>query len=41
MRAVARVDAQGLYLEDVLIEDGAQLPEGCVERPPDGFHHPR
>jgi hypothetical protein len=41
-RAVARVDVQGLYVEDVLLEDGAALPEGCIEeRPPEGFHAPK
>jgi hypothetical protein len=42
MRAVTKIDAQGLYLEDVLLEDGEALPEGCIEsRPPEGFHRPR
>ena len=42
MRVVARVDAAGRFVEDVLLEDGEALPEGCVEtRPQDGFHVPR
>jgi hypothetical protein len=32
MRTVAKVDAQGLFVEDVLLEDDAQLPEGCIEQ---------
>jgi hypothetical protein len=44
MRVVSRVDgaAEGLYVEDVLLEDGAPLPQGCVEsRPPGGFYAPK
>lgn len=42
MRVVARIDAQGTFVEDVLLEDGAALPEGTVDtRPPEGFHRPR
>jgi hypothetical protein len=42
MSVVAKVDAQGMYLEDVLLEHGEPTPEGCVEtRPPEGFHRPR
>ena len=42
MRIVARVDESGLFVEDVLVEDNAALPAGCVEaRPPAGFHLPR
>ena len=38
MRVVSRVDgaAEGLYVEDVLLEDGAPLPQGCVESRPPG-----
>jgi hypothetical protein len=42
MRMVAKVDAQGHFLEDVLLEDGASLPAGCIEsRPPEGFYSPK
>ncbi len=42
MRVVSRLDANGLFAEDVLLEDGQDLPAGCVEeRPPEGFHAPR
>jgi hypothetical protein len=41
-RLVAKVDTQGYFLEDVLLEDGAPLPASCIEsRPPAGFHSPR
>ena len=41
MRVVSRV-RDGLFIEDVLLEDDAPLPEGCIEsRPPEGFHSPR
>jgi hypothetical protein len=42
MRVVARIDEQNFFQEDVLLEDGAQLPEDCIEeRPPEGFHAPK
>jgi hypothetical protein len=42
MRAVAKIDAQGFFIEDVLLEDGAPLPVGCVEdRPPEGLYFPK
>ncbi len=42
MRVVARIDQQGNFLEDVLLEDGEPMPEGCVEeRPPEGLHSPK
>ena len=42
MRPVSRVDAQGFYVEDVLLGDGEAVPEDCVgERPRDGFHAPK
>lgn len=42
MRVVIRVNAQGEYVEDVLLEDGKPTPRGCIEeRPAEGFHSPR
>jgi hypothetical protein len=42
MRVVAKVDAQGSFVSDVLLEDGAPLPPGCIEsRPPEGFYSPK
>jgi hypothetical protein len=42
MRSVSKVDAAGVFVTDVLLEDGQVLPSGCVEeRPPEGFHAPK
>jgi hypothetical protein len=42
MKMVAKVDAQGHFLEDVLLEDGEATPQNCVtQRPPEGFYSPR
>jgi hypothetical protein len=42
MRVVAKIDAQGMYLEDLLLEDDQPLPAGTVAtRPPEGFHTPK
>jgi hypothetical protein len=42
MRAVSKVDAQGNFLEDVLVEEDAPIPAGCVSaRPPEGFYSPK
>jgi hypothetical protein len=42
MRVVSKVDAQGNFLEDVLVEEGAPIPAGCVSaRPSEGFYSPR
>ena len=42
MRAVRKIDAQGLFVEDLLIADGEALPPACVEqRPPEGMRRPR
>jgi hypothetical protein len=41
MRIVSKVDAQGTFVEDVLLEDGEALPAECVAtRPPEGFYSP-
>jgi hypothetical protein len=42
-RIVTRIDEQGNYVEDVLVDDLAPTPEGCInQRPPSGarFHRP-
>lgn len=44
MKAVARIDGQGMFVEDVIVEDvvAEALPEGCIEsRPQEGFHAPK
>jgi hypothetical protein len=42
MRAVSKVDAQGYFVSDVLLEDGEATPQGCIEsRPPEGFYSPK
>lgn len=42
MRVVSKIDAQNFFVEDVILQDDAPLPEGCIEsRPPEGFHRPR
>jgi hypothetical protein len=39
MRRVYRLDAEGFYSEDVIIEYGAELPSDCVDMPePIGFY---
>ena len=42
MRIVSKIGADGMFVADTRLEDGATLPAGCVEqRPPQGFHAPR
>jgi hypothetical protein len=42
MRMVSKTDAQGYFVSDVLLEDDAPLPAGCIEsRPPEGFYSPK
>jgi hypothetical protein len=43
MRVVSRIEKlTDVFIEPVLIEDGAPLPEGCVYSiPPDGLYSPR
>ena len=42
MRIVARVDGQGFFVADVLLEDDEPTPPDCVEtRPPNGMYAPR
>lgn len=42
MRVVAKVDSNGLFIGDVLLEDNAPTPRDAVEtRPREGFRRPR
>ena len=42
MRIVSRINADGLFVEDVLLQEGEPLPAGTIEnRPPEGFRKPR
>jgi hypothetical protein len=42
MRIVSKIDAQGQFAHDVLLEDSEALPAGCIEsRPPEGFYSPK
>lgn len=42
MRKVLKIDKQGYFLEDVIIEDDEFTPKDCVETEcPDGFYKPR
>lgn len=42
MRTVARINADGLFVEDVLLGDGQEMPPSCIgSRPPEGFHAPK
>jgi hypothetical protein len=42
VKVVSRVDAAGLYMEDVVLTDSAALPPDHVEdRPSPGFHRPK
>lgn len=42
MRKVNRIDAQGLYVEDVILKDNESTPADCIEVPcPGGFYLPK
>ena len=42
MRLVSRIDAEGFFVEDVLLGEEEPLPAGTIEsRPPEGLHVPR
>jgi hypothetical protein len=42
MRKVIKIDDTRLFVEDVLLEDDAELPEGCVEDSPlEGLYLPK
>ncbi|MGG2024206.1 hypothetical protein AB1282_00210 [Gottfriedia sp. S16(2024)] len=39
MKRVYRLDAEGFYLEDVILENGVAIPGDCVDMPePIGFY---
>ena len=41
-RVVARIDASGFFVSDVLLEDGEATPQGCIAtRLPEGFYSPK
>lgn len=42
MKQVFRIDHNGFYVEDVLLEDGQETPQDCREdRPPQGLYKPK
>jgi hypothetical protein len=42
MRKVIRIDKQGYYREDVILQDHEPTPEDCVEiEVPEGFYYPK
>lgn len=42
LRKVIRIDADGLYVEDVLLKKGETTPNDCIDIPcPDGFYRPK
>jgi hypothetical protein len=41
-RKVNRIDEQGLYIEDVILNDNEETPADCIETPcPGGFYYPK
>lgn len=39
---IAKIDEQGLFIEDILIKDNEETPTDCIEIPcPEGFHRPK
>ena len=42
MNKVARVDLTGLFLEDVLLNEGQEVPANCISvEVPEGFYLPK
>ena len=42
MKKVVRINIQGVYVEDVILQDGEEVPKDCIETPcPDGFYKPK
>lgn len=41
MLQVFRIDGDGMYVEDVILRDGAEIPPDCVAIQPVGYHRPR
>lgn len=41
MRKVIRIDSNGFYIEDVILQDGEAMPSDCTDIfCPDGFYKP-
>lgn len=42
MKKVIKVDENGLFLEDVILQECEIIPDSCIEAPcPDGFYKPK
>ena len=42
MIKVLKINNDGLYVEDVILQDDEEIPEDCIETPcPDGFYKPK
>jgi len=42
MRKVLRIDSNGFYIEDVILQDSKAIPSDCIEIIcPDGFYKPK
>lgn len=42
MKQVFKIDNEGFYIEDVILEDDDIIPIGCIEvECPDGFYRPK
>jgi len=42
MRKVLKIDINGYFIEDVVLQDNETTPSGCIETPcPDGFYKPK
>jgi hypothetical protein len=42
LRKVLKINQDGIYIEDIILPDGAATPPGCIETPcPEGFFLPK
>jgi len=42
MRKVLKIDSNGFYIEDIILQDGKAIPSDCIEITcPDGFYKPK
>ena len=42
MRKVIRIDENGMYVEDIILQNDEATPDDCTEVPcPDGFYNPK
>lgn len=42
MKQVSRIDANGVYIEPIAIEEGQEVPADCITiEPPQGLYWPR